>query len=133
MRYFTTNPTKLVLHFSDFSMIFYAIYKKQESHFYYLSYSFAVRPSERSLVLQCGPWGRPARLRPNSGRGRRRGRSGKGAGRRRGALGPTWGVGLGGEAGGGGRRRRTQMVVMVELAPARCGRGRGLRRSGDLR
>jgi hypothetical protein len=31
--YFSTNPTKLVLLFSDFSTIFYAIYKKQESHF----------------------------------------------------------------------------------------------------
>jgi hypothetical protein len=27
------SPTKLVLHFSDFSMIFYAIYKNQENHF----------------------------------------------------------------------------------------------------
>jgi hypothetical protein len=33
MGYFTANPTKLVLHFSDFSTIFYAIYKKQENHF----------------------------------------------------------------------------------------------------
>jgi hypothetical protein len=31
--YFTTNPTKLVLHFSDFSVIFYAIYKNQQTHF----------------------------------------------------------------------------------------------------
>jgi hypothetical protein len=28
--YFTMNPTKLVLYFSDFSVIFYAIYKNQE-------------------------------------------------------------------------------------------------------
>jgi hypothetical protein len=28
--YFTMNPTKLVLHFSDFSVIFYEIYKNQE-------------------------------------------------------------------------------------------------------
>jgi hypothetical protein len=27
------NPTKLVMHFSDFSTIFYAIYKKQLNHF----------------------------------------------------------------------------------------------------
>jgi hypothetical protein len=27
---FTTNPTKLGLHFSDFSMIFYGIYKIQQ-------------------------------------------------------------------------------------------------------
>jgi hypothetical protein len=31
--YFTTNPTKLVLHISDFSVIFYAIYKNQQTHF----------------------------------------------------------------------------------------------------
>jgi hypothetical protein len=55
--YFTTNPTKLVLKFSDFSTIFHGIYKKQPKHFYYLSYPFAVRPSERTFVLQCGPWG----------------------------------------------------------------------------
>jgi muramoyltetrapeptide carboxypeptidase LdcA involved in peptidoglycan recycling len=29
VRYFTMNPKKLVLHFSDFSVIFYAIYKNQ--------------------------------------------------------------------------------------------------------
>jgi hypothetical protein len=53
----------LVFHFSDFSTIFYAIYRKQPKHFYYLSYPFAGRPSKRTSVLQCGPWGgRPARL-----------------------------------------------------------------------
>jgi hypothetical protein len=31
--YFTTNPTKLVLRFSDFSTIFYAIYKNQQNGF----------------------------------------------------------------------------------------------------
>jgi hypothetical protein len=31
--YFTTKPTKLVLHFSEFSVIFYAIYKNQQTHF----------------------------------------------------------------------------------------------------
>jgi hypothetical protein len=31
--HFTTNPTKLVLHFSDFSTIFYTSYKKQPKHF----------------------------------------------------------------------------------------------------
>jgi hypothetical protein len=91
------NPTKLVLHFSDFSVIFYAIYNIQQKHLYYLR-----------IVLQQGPWrflfsyrsalalrispreegglamrplgGRPARLRPNSGRaggGAGRGRAGE--------------------------------------------------------
>jgi hypothetical protein len=31
VEYFTTNPTKLVLQFSYFSMIFYEIYKNQEN------------------------------------------------------------------------------------------------------
>jgi hypothetical protein len=31
--FFTTNPTKLGLHFSDFSTIFCAIYKNQQQHF----------------------------------------------------------------------------------------------------
>jgi hypothetical protein len=31
--YFTSNPAKLALHFSDFSVIFYAIYKKQPNGF----------------------------------------------------------------------------------------------------
>jgi hypothetical protein len=34
----------LVLHFSDFSVIFYAIYKKQPKHFYYLSYQLQGGP-----------------------------------------------------------------------------------------
>jgi hypothetical protein len=50
------EPKKIVLHFSGFSTIFYAIYKKQPKHIYHLSYPFAGRPSERSLALQCGPW-----------------------------------------------------------------------------
>jgi hypothetical protein len=39
------NPTKLVLHFSDFSVIFYAIYKKQE-----MANTIGV------TLLQEGPW-----------------------------------------------------------------------------
>jgi hypothetical protein len=31
--FFTTNPTKLSSHFSDFTTIFYAIYKNQQRHF----------------------------------------------------------------------------------------------------
>jgi hypothetical protein len=39
------NPTKLVLHFSDFSVIFYAIYKNQE-----ITFTIGVH------LLQQGPW-----------------------------------------------------------------------------
>jgi hypothetical protein len=54
------NPTKLVLHFSDFSVIFYAIYKKQGNSLYYFSCTFAAGTLERTLALQCGPWARLA-------------------------------------------------------------------------
>jgi hypothetical protein len=43
--FFTANPTKLVLHFSGFSTIFYAIYKNQQNALHYLRF-----------VLQQGPW-----------------------------------------------------------------------------
>jgi hypothetical protein len=39
------NPTKLGLHFSDFSVIFYAIYKNQE-----ITFTIGVH------LLQLGPW-----------------------------------------------------------------------------
>jgi hypothetical protein len=39
------NPTKLVLHFSDFSMIFYAIYKNQK-----ITFTIGVH------LFQGGPW-----------------------------------------------------------------------------
>jgi hypothetical protein len=43
--FFTSNPTKLDLHFSDFSKIFYAIYKKQPNALYYLR-----------IPSHAGPW-----------------------------------------------------------------------------
>jgi hypothetical protein len=45
LSYFATNPTKLVLYFSDFSTIFYVIYKNQENHF-----------TIWVIKLQEGPW-----------------------------------------------------------------------------
>jgi hypothetical protein len=48
---------------------------------------FAYWPSGKLEPLQCGPRARPARLRPNSGEGRRRGRSGTGRGAVLGLLG----------------------------------------------
>jgi hypothetical protein len=38
--------TKLVSHFSDFPVIFYAIYKKQPRHFYYLSFQLQGGPQK---------------------------------------------------------------------------------------
>jgi hypothetical protein len=38
------DPAKFVLYFSDFSMIFYANYKIQPKHFYYLGYQLQGGP-----------------------------------------------------------------------------------------
>jgi hypothetical protein len=81
------NPTKLVLHFSDFFMIFYAIYKKQPKHFYYLSYPFAVRPLKRFFLLQCSPWAAGQRWSGQILANRRPGPAGHGRGRGLGSLG----------------------------------------------
>jgi hypothetical protein len=71
---FTTNPTKLVLHFSDVSTIFWRIYKIQQKLQHYLRLSFANRPLKRTLTLQLGPWAqaavRIAGIRPREGRNR---------------------------------------------------------------
>jgi hypothetical protein len=42
--YFTKNPKKLVLHFSDFSVIFYTIYKNQSKLKYYLRTTLQLGP-----------------------------------------------------------------------------------------
>jgi hypothetical protein len=78
------GSNKIVSHFSDFSTIFYAIYKNQPNHKYYLSYPFAVRTSERTLALQCGPWARLAGAGEQNSSEVRRGLAGEG-----------WGKGLG--------------------------------------
>jgi hypothetical protein len=89
--YFTTNPTKLVVHFSDFSIIFYAIYKKQPKVKHYLRSNFHrgpwkflqvynhaptlhKTPPETLQTLQCHPrapaGGGPAKFRRTGGRDR---------------------------------------------------------------
>jgi hypothetical protein len=67
------HPIKLVLHFVDFSMIFYAIYKNQEITFYYWSSPFAAGTLERNFSSQCGPC---ARLLAGEGREKGLGASG---------------------------------------------------------
>jgi hypothetical protein len=60
--YFTLNPTKFVLHFYDFSMIF-TQFTRISKMVLLLSYQIAGRPSERNFALPCGPWGgRPTRV-----------------------------------------------------------------------
>jgi hypothetical protein len=85
------NPTKFVLHFYDFSMIFYAIYKKLGNSLYYFSCTFAAGTWKELWLCNVVPGGgrsvRAARFR----RARRRAWPGMGWG---GAYGPL-GSGLG--------------------------------------
>jgi hypothetical protein len=109
------NTTKLVLHFSDFSVIFYAIYKKQE-----INLTIEVH------LLQQGPWkdfgfrnvvpGGAAGAAPvQFRRARRRTWSEKGWGRSYGLLGSGLGFWTGVERLRRAARRR----------PGRGGRGGG--------
>jgi hypothetical protein len=121
--YCTVNPTKLVLHFYDFPVIFYAIYKKQE-----INLTIGVH------LLQRGPWkdfyvcnvalGRSGRRRwEKSGElagARGRGRTGEGS---RGALGPVWALGRGG--GGAGKRLVGGQRGAAAGGLLRRGEGRG--------
>jgi hypothetical protein len=101
--FFTTNPTKLVLHCSDFATMFYAIYKNQQKHLYYFSYNFAVRPLRRNTLLQCGPRGRgrrgPGQIPARAGIRDGRGRAWLGAGVARVGFGGSVGRGVAGGAG----------------------------------
>jgi hypothetical protein len=58
--FFTKKPTKLGLHFYDFSTVFYGFYKIQLKQQHYLRFSFANRPLERTQTLQLGPWAQAA-------------------------------------------------------------------------
>jgi hypothetical protein len=49
------DTTKLVLHYSDFSVIFYAIYKKQPKQFYYLSYQLQGGPRKELQIRNVVP------------------------------------------------------------------------------
>jgi hypothetical protein len=123
--FFTTNLTKLSLHFSDISTISYGFYKNQQMALLFEMRfcsqpprfsadpqpcpSFADKPSEVFLTLQCSPRGGGRRGSLESGelaciRGRER--AGKGSPT---PKGPIPGVGWPREAAGkrrtGGRRR----------------------------
>jgi hypothetical protein len=112
------NPTKLGLHFSDFSTIFYGIYKNQQNTLYYLRIYLSRRPLElsntsqicpwftkttleRSGSPQLGPWGRPPAVLAGFWRGGGRGRWGEG-GRTTGGS-PRGGMRVGLGLGGRGR------------------------------
>jgi hypothetical protein len=63
----TMKPTKLGLNFSNFSMIFYAIYKKQPNALYYLSYQLQEGPRKEFLFCNVVPGTAGRRLGPKSG------------------------------------------------------------------
>jgi hypothetical protein len=70
------NPTKLGLHFADFSVIFYAIYKNQENHFTIGVTQLQEGPRNCCFAMwplgaagRCG-WGKFLRGSPEFGRGR---------------------------------------------------------------
>jgi hypothetical protein len=74
---FHQESKKLDLHFSEFSTIFYRIYKIQHLHprsrrngFANRSSDFADRPSERKFRLQLGPWRHGRRRELDSGEGK---------------------------------------------------------------
>jgi hypothetical protein len=79
--FFTPNPTKLGLKFSNFSTIFYGFYKNQQQHFYYFRFAFAAGTLEfldsytDALTLRLSPWKEfsPRNVTPRGGG--RRGRS----------------------------------------------------------
>jgi hypothetical protein len=130
--YFTTHPTKFVLHFSYFSMIFYAIYKNQQTHFTILVALFQGGPQKDLGFCNVAPGrpgsGGPAKFR-RSAAGLGQGRAWGGA---RDHWGAIWGLGRGRERAGEGRRRRQGLV-----AAAACRAGgviglRGRRRVGEL-
>jgi hypothetical protein len=135
VRFFTTNPTKVILNFYDFSRIFYGFYKilqmtntievtaLQSAPWFsggsQLCPYFAVRTSERFITLQCHPWGRwPARL-AGFRRARLRPRPGEGGEMVSNPQGPNSGGRL---ALGGGRHaahRRPAAVAAMSRAAAR--------------
>jgi hypothetical protein len=83
--FFTTNPEKLGLHFSEFFKIFYAIYKNQQRHFTISVTNLQAGPRKEFLlcnvVLGAGSGG-PAEIPAGDRRIPTRGQQGNG-------LGPT--------------------------------------------
>jgi hypothetical protein len=127
--FFTTNPRKLVLQFSEFSTIFYTFYKflqicntiedvllhrdpQKDLKSLQPGPQFADKPLERNRTSQIGPWPRGTAGSPEFRRLRPRSWAGSGSGSSRGSPRTYWWLGLGQgcprhgsstAAGGGGR------------------------------
>jgi hypothetical protein len=119
------NPTKLVLHFSDFSVIFYAIYKKQGNGNTIGVTFLQERPWKEFDVCNVALGAAGRRGRRNSSEAGGLGRAGAGAGWSWGYGGAIWGFGPGGDAASDGRRRRTRAAAAGATAPARQRSRRG--------
>jgi hypothetical protein len=114
-RIFHHESKKMVLRFSDFSTIFYAIYKKQESHFTIGVTLLQGGPQKESFSCNVVPGGgRPARL-GQFRRGSSPAWPGKGWG---GSYGPL-GVDLGGQMVEKGRPRVSTPAARGRLRAAR--------------
>jgi hypothetical protein len=116
------NPTKLLLHLFDFSVIFHAIYKNQEIPFtigvhllHWKDFGF------RNVAPGGAACAAPVQFR----RARRRTWPGKGWGRSYGLLGPVWGVGQGwngsGERLAGGKGGAAAVVAVPARLRPMCG------------
>jgi hypothetical protein len=139
--YFTTDPAKLVSHFSDFSVIFYKIYKNQPKALHYLRFvsqqgpwkvlnfyicALALRkgPQEDFSPRNRVPGRRPAAVRPNSGEppaGAGRARAGEVPRGTRGRVPCSLGAGRGwrgGCAGGQAREPLRPVCRRGGVAPA---------------
>jgi hypothetical protein len=96
----------LVSHFSEFSVIFYAIYKNQQNCCTIGVTFLQIRPWKDIDVCNVAPMAAGRRGLCNSGEAGGLGRAGTGRGGSRGVLGLVWGLGPGGNAAGDGARRR---------------------------
>jgi hypothetical protein len=147
--FFTTNPTKLCLHFSDFFYDFLRNLQESAKALYYLRSAFTTRPLTGFPDLRTGPWftkiflermGSP-QLGPRAPaggglagfrrlrRGFGRGSWGKDVGAHHCSI---WGRGRGGTASGGGGLRLPAAVAAGALAPARLGLGQRIGWLGQL-
>jgi hypothetical protein len=138
---FTTNPTKLSLHFSEFSMIFYTFYNFQHigytievpfctgvlRTFYCLTDTPLVctKHPRETWPLATPPLAVGAARLAGIRRDWRRSRPGEGRGRPHAHLGSGGGRSWGGEVAGVGARRWPAAAAVAARAPARGGRTGG--------
>jgi hypothetical protein len=112
----------LVSYFSEFSVIFYTIYKNQQFGFTFGVTFLRLGPWKEFGLCNSVPMAVGRRGSPKSGEAGGALGLGMGGGRSRGHLGPVWALVWAGGAAGGGRRRHTAAVVAAAYPAARSGR-----------